>query len=383
MTISPYKIKIERLDIMRRYRFIFVLSGSFLFSIPCFGSGFSETAQIHSIFSPKTIYECVNQTLDKNLLEGLLNFKAYKAIGLIMDANDGKIIALSYVTEKAPSLISRKDEIKNASEFRFRDGSVLKLLTLAVALDSHSVLPSDRFHIPKSIRVNPFILRDRKSAGRSSSVEDIFIYSSNIGTAILAKKIRWPKERTFLKTLLETSTSNGVSTLTEPLLPVEDETSTLLASIGHNVFATPFHYAAAIASVVNGGFLVHPSFLERADLSRRQRVLSDENTSIEVRKVLQKKFQSLPMRSETREHWIGGFSNTAEKRLEDGGYSQNHLVTSFVAVAPIDSPKYIFLTIFDEPIPLIQTGGPVSAGENAAPIAQKIIRETESILELR
>lgn len=330
----------------------------------------------------KTIQEPVNQILDRNLLDGILRFKSRRAIGLIMDVNNGEVVALSYITKETPSLVSRKDEIENTSKFRFRDGSVLKLLTIAKALDNHSVRPSDRFHVPKSISAGPFILHDRNSGGQSSNIEDIFIYSSNVGTAMLAKLAGWRNERAFLKTLFENSFSNDVSTLSEPMLYVEDETSTLLASIGHNVFASPFHYVSAIASLVNGGFLVDPTFL-KGDLSRRQKVLRDEKTSIEVRKLLQKEFQILPIRSETREDWIGGFSHTAEKMLDEDESSENHLVTSFVGVAPVEVPKYIYLTVFDDPISHIETGGPVSAGENAAPVTRKIIRETESLLKLR
>ncbi len=46
--------------------------------------------------------------------------------------------------------------------------------------------------------------------------------------------------------------------------------------------------------------------------------------------------------------FVGGKTGTAEKVI-NGRYAKNKNFTTFTAVVPADKPKYVFLTIMDEP----------------------------------
>ena len=62
--------------------------------------------------------------------------------------------------------------------------------------------------------------------------------------------------------------------------------------------------------------------------------------------------------------------------------SRGFLLTTFFAVAPADDPRYLFLTILDEPKATPDTHGFNTAGWNAAPTAGNIIKRTAHLLDI-
>ena len=62
---------------------------------------------------------------------------------------------------------------------------------------------------------------------------------------------------------------------------------------------------------------------------------------------------------------IAGKTGTAQK-AENGGYSKDKYIASFVGIAPIDKPRFVIAVMVDEPKG-VRTGGQV-----AAPIFSKI-----------
>ena len=63
-------------------------------------------------------------------------------------------------------------------------------------------------------------------------------------------------------------------------------------------------------------------------------------------------------------YFVGGKTGTAEKVIH-GHYSKNRLFTTFMAVVPADKPKYLFLTLMDEPQGLPETHGFATAAWNS------------------
>jgi cell division protein FtsI (penicillin-binding protein 3) len=80
-------------------------------------------------------------------------------------------------------------------------------------------------------------------------------------------------------------------------------------------------------------------------------------------------------------YFVGGKTGTAEK-VVNGHYSKSKLFNTFMAVAPSDKPKYLFLTIMDEPQGLPETGGYATAAYNAGQVTGEIIERVGPILGL-
>ena len=62
-------------------------------------------------------------------------------------------------------------------------------------------------------------------------------------------------------------------------------------------------------------------------------------------------------------YFVGGKTGTAEK-VVGGRYSKTKVFTTFMAIAPADKPKYLFLTIMDEPQAAPETHGFTTAAWN-------------------
>ena len=77
--------------------------------------------------------------------------------------------------------------------------------------------------------------------------------------------------------------------------------------------------------------------------------------------------------------FVGGKTGTAEKVI-NGRYSKNKNFTTFTAVLPADKPKYVFLTIMDEPQAVAGTYGFSTAGWNAGPVTGNVIERVAPLL---
>ena len=77
--------------------------------------------------------------------------------------------------------------------------------------------------------------------------------------------------------------------------------------------------------------------------------------------------------------FVGGKTGTAEKVI-NGRYAKNKNFTTFTAVVPADKPKYVFLTIMDEPQAVEGTYGFSTAGWNAGPVTGNIIERVAPLL---
>ena len=80
-------------------------------------------------------------------------------------------------------------------------------------------------------------------------------------------------------------------------------------------------------------------------------------------------------------YFVGGKTGTADK-IVHGRYSQDRVFTTFMAIMPADKPKYLFLTLMDEPQGLPETGGYRTAAWNSGVVTGKIIERVGPLLGL-
>ena len=61
---------------------------------------------------------------------------------------------------------------------------------------------------------------------------------------------------------------------------------------------------------------------------------------------------------------------------------KNRLFTTFMAAAPMDKPRYLFVTLMDEPQGLPESGGYATAAWNSGVVTGKVIERVTPILGL-
>ena len=333
-----------------------------------------------------SIDQRVQHIVRDELEDAMARYKAIAAGAVVLDVHTGEIAAMASLPDFNPNNpfnANDKDRLNRMSAGVFEMGSTFKAFTTAMALDSGLVSINDHFDATRPIRIAGFTINDFHGKRRVLSVPEIFIYSSNIGTAKMADAVGIEGHRAFLKRmgLLDRVTLElpEVATPTEPR--EWKKLNSITISYGHGMSTTPLQTAVAAAALLNGGKLIPPTLLPRtqqeADSLARQ-VLS-EKASQEMRYLFRLNVEKgSGRRAEVPGYFVGGKTGTAEKVVR-GRYSSEKRFNAFLAAFPIDDPQYVVLVIIDEPKPEAGKSG-ATAGSNAAPMVGNIIRRSAAIL---
>ncbi|MEM1378524.1 MAG: penicillin-binding protein 2 [Pseudomonadota bacterium] len=320
------------------------------------------------------------------LEQAMERYQAIAAGAVVMDAHTGEIVSMVSLPDYDPNNPFNaldKDRLNRMSAGVYEMGSTFKTFTTAMALDAGAANLNSRFDASKPIRFGRFTINDFHGKGRVLSVPEIFIYSSNIGTAKMADAVGIEGHRNFIKRLgLLDKMDTELPEIARPTEPSEwKKLNSITISFGHGMSTTPLQTAVASAALVNGGKLVPPTFLprtrEEAD-AVATRVLS-EKTSADMRYLYRLNVErGSGRRAEVPGFFVGGKTGTAEK-VVNGKYSGDHRFNAFLSAFPMDDPQYVVLVIIDEPKPA-EGQRSATAGLNAAPTVGNIIRRTAGLL---
>lgn len=323
------------------------------------------------------------------LLKGMERFKAKAAAGLILDVETGEVVALVSLPDYDPNNpidALDKDRINRINVGVYEMGSTFKAITTAMALDSGKVSITSTFDARGALRYGRFKINDYRGTNRVLTVPEVFVHSSNIGTARMAMTVGVEGHKAFLKKMGQLDRMRTeLPESAEPIVPARwGELNTMTISFGHGLAVAPLQAAAATAALVNGGHFVPPTFLKRdreAALKEAPRIVKPE-TSEALRYVMRLNAErGSAKKASVPGYFIGGKTGTAEK-VVGGRYAKNRLFTSFMAIAPADRPKYLFVTLYDEPQGTKETHGFATAAWNAGDTTGKIIERVGPILGL-
>lgn len=320
------------------------------------------------------------------LEKGMERYKAIAAGGVLLDVHTGEILAMVSLPDYDPNKPVHaldKDRLNRMSGGVYEMGSTFKTFTTAMALDSGKVTLEDRFDATRPINIAGFTITDFHGKKRVLTVPEVFIYSSNIGTARMADVVGVDGHREFLKRIGLLDKVNFE--LPETAVPVEPrewkKISSITISYGHGVTTTPLQTAVAAAALMNGGKLIPPTLLvrsrEQADSLARQVVRKETSDAMRYLMKLNVKNGS-GKRAEVEGYHVGGKTGTAEK-VVGKRYSSDKRFNAFLASFPIDDPRYVVLVIIDEPKPE-QGQAAATAGLNAAPMVSNIVRRSAAVL---
>lgn len=327
--------------------------------------------------------------LRDELAKGFEKFKAKAVAGMILDVNTGEVIALASLPDFDPNNpvdALEKDRINRMNVGVFEMGSTFKALTVAMVLDSGKANVNTSFDARGALRYGRFKINDYHGKNRILTLPEVFIYSSNIGTAKMALSVGVEGHKTFLKKMGQLDRMRTeLPESAEPLLPPRwGELNTITISYGHGLAVAPIQATAAVAALVNGGYLMTPTFLKRDEETahaKAQRVIRPE-TSEAMRYIMRlNATRGSAGKAAVPGYFVGGKTGTADKVI-NGRYAKNKNFTTFMAVAPADKPKYLFLTVYDEPQGLPETYGYSTAAWNAGVTTGRIIERVAPILGL-
>lgn len=270
----------------------------------------------------------------------------------------------------------------------FEPGSTYKIVVAAAVVEEKAIKPGETFSGEKGKwRVYDRTIHDHEPRGQMT-LEDIMIFSSNIGTAKLA-------ERLGTERLYQYSRLFGFGVFPGSCLPFEGKgmlrppskwsgMSKYTVSFGQEVSVSALQLIGAYSAIANGGTLMEPRIVN-AIIGAEGDVLW-ENPPAEVRRVVSEETAdrithalTLAVQKGTgvnaQIQWdpstqVAGKTGTAQKfdRVRRR-YHETLTLVSFCGFFPAASPRYTIVVILDEP------EGRRWGGLDAAPVFRRIAEQ--------
>lgn len=328
----------------------------------------------------------VQAALESELYGQMIAHRARGAAGIILDANTGEVIAMASLPVFDPNKLSRDDSARanDVVQSRYELGSTFKPISIAAAMDHGTVTSmAKRYDAIEALQVGGFRIRDDHPMRRWLNVPETLVHSSNIVTARIADEMgAEPMKALFRKLEFDSRPSIELHERARPLWPSNwGRVTNMTVAYGHGIAVTPLHLASAYAALVNGG-IWRPATLRRLkpdEVPEGRRVFTAA-TSARMRQLLRMIVSAGTGRSaDAKGYRVGGKTGSAEKPFE-GGYARSALVTTFAAAFPMDNPRYIVLSMMNEPKGNAETYGLRTAAWTAAPVVRRVIERAGPML---
>lgn len=353
-----------------------------------------SSAEMRGSPVPLSIDLRVQGALEDELGKGMLATDAKGAAGIVLDVDTGEVLAMASLPAFDPNLSDahRSPNIYNrVTNGVYELGSTFKPITIAAAIDAGVVRNLSKEWDANTVEIAGRNIRDLKPKGDTLNVPESLVYSSNTVTARVADELGREKMRQVMLDLkMNKRPQIELQAKGRPLWPQEQPNgnwsriTNMTVSYGHGIAVTPLHLANAYAAMVNGGIWRPATLrkLEAGEVPKGNRVFK-ASTSSRMRQLLRMiAMYGTGRAADAPGYRVGGKTGSAEKAA-GGGYRQTSLITSFAAAFPMDRPRYVVVTVLDEPRGTIAASAQRTAAFNAAPIVKELVPRIGPMLGVR
>ena len=328
----------------------------------------------------------IQHILHEELSQAIADFDAIGGAGIVLDTHTGEVLAMVSLPDfdpNAPGSASADARFNRATLGIYEMGSTFKIFNTAMALDAGAARLDSRYDATKPIRIGGFTIRDFHGKNRSLTVPEIFMHSSNIGSAKMAEELGPEHQQEFMKRLGMLRAANiELPEVSAPMYPSPWRPINMMTiSYGHGIAVSPLHVASGVSAMVNGGLMRPATLIKRAahEVSAGDRVISAD-TSDKMRRLLRLVVEEgTGGFAKAPGYLVGGKTGTAEK-LSGGGYSDNARLASFVGAFPMNAPRYVVLAMIDEPKPNAKSFGYATGGWVAAPAVSQLVQRMATLV---
>ena len=390
-----------------------------------------------------TLDATVQACLEKQMESAMARYDVRNgAFGLVMNCKTGEILAMAtlgsydpnnYLELTDPRVLSELDALQQAylghpegsedydrgkkaysealsaarlKQWRnrvlsdgYEPGSTFKVLTMAAALDCGAIGLNTSFHCTGSQQIpgRAQLLHCWRHQGHGAQQTPQALQNScNIAFAHIALKLGGTRFYEYVEKfgILEktgidlTGESKGIF-FDKALVTDTDKwgTASLTSgSFGQTFKITPLQLVRAIASVVNGGYLLEPYIVSEIMDARGNTVLKAQPTVVrqtiskETSDTMRTLIRSVVTEGTAKNASVAGFSiggktGTSEKIdvFDENGQRVLDKIVSFVGIAPMEDPEYLVLVALDTPSR--ETGIYISGGVMAAPTVGAVMAD--------
>ncbi len=339
-----------------------------------------------------TIDSDVQFILNDEVRKKFISSGSEEAYGVIMDPNNGKVLATSYYT------IFKNKALRNPIfQNQMEPGSIFKPIIVASALDAGLVSKYTKFDIGEG-RITKYRHTIKEASRNTKGVlttEEVLKKSSNVGMVMIGDKFTNQEFEEYLKRFgfydkTDIDFPGEIKPYTVPYKKWDGLKKSTM-SFGQGIAVTPIQMVTAFSSLINGGILYKPYLVDkitdengvvvRRNLPTEIRRTISENLSDEMRLMLEKVVnEGTVKKGKVEDYRVGGKSGTAQLSTK-GGYLKENYLSSVIGFFPVERPKYVVLVMFLKPKG--ETIFEKFGGATAAPVFGEIVKritKTKNIL---
>ena len=335
----------------------------------------------------------VETILDQSLSE----YGAKNGTIIVMDPKTGEILAMA--TTPRMDLNNYTDYFQvydNGSQYNrsigmaYEAGSVVKVLTMAAALDTGTVTPETTFIDTGSIDVGGITIQnwDRKPWGQQDMI-GCLQHSLNVCLAWIATQVGSPNFYSYMDRFgLGHPTGIDLSGEAMGRLKVPGDSDWYPVDLGTNAFGqgvtvTPLQMLMAVSAVANDGQMVTPHVLYAMLRDGHQYNVPSqyagspisEQTARTLTEMLAASVESESASALLPGYRVAGKTGTAEIPSAEG-YSSSMTNASFVGWGPVDDPQFIIYIWLDRP------SSSIWANDTAAPLFSEVAQKVVILLNI-
>ncbi len=338
-----------------------------------------------------TIDRSLQYLVEQHLREALVEYAAPSGTIIVMEPDTGAILAMASAPCFDPYEFydTPKERLFNpVVSQQYEPGSVMKLITMAAALDSGTVTPETTYYDSGELWVGGHrtVNWDRGAHG-TVDMTTLLSRSLNVGAATLATWMGPDMYYDYMRRF-GFGSPMGIDLMSEasgqmPLPGDENWTESFLATnaYGQSVATTPLQMVAATSALANDGELMQPYLVQEVrtangSIIHEPSVLSRPISAQAAQQVTQMAITAVIREvpeAQVPDYTIAGKTGTAEI-AENGIYLDNATIASFIGWLPADDPEVIVLVKLDRP--QVSPWG----SQTAAPAFSKLAKEMVVLL---
>ena len=344
-----------------------------------------------------TLHRDLQAKVESILDQALTNYGAENGAIIVMDPRKGDILAMATNPRldlnnytNYFSLFDNGSQYNPAIGMAYEAGSVVKILTMAAALDTGTVTPDTTFIDTGSIEVGGITVRNwNREAWGQQNMTECLQHSLNVCLAWVSSQMGPQIFYGYMERFgLGHQTGIDLSGEAMGRLKVPGDTDWYPVDLGTNAFGqgvtvTPLQLLMSATAIANDGKMVTPHVLYAMLRDGHQYNVPSQyagspikaetaRTLSEMLSISLEKESSLALLPGYR---LAGKTGTAQIPTEFG-YNQSQTNASFIGWGPVDDPQFIIYVWLYKP------SASIWSSETAAPVFAQVAEQTVIMLNI-
>ena len=361
----------------------------------------NQAADIPQVPNGTTLILTLNRDLqaatEQILDDSITKYGAQGGTIVIMDPRNGEILAMASTPRMDLNQFWNYSSIyQNASEYNlavstpYEPGSVLKILTMAAALDNNTVTPNTTFLDTGSILIGGATIKNwNDEAWGLQDMEGCIQNSLNVCMAWISSQMGAQNFYGYMNRFgLGHLTGIDLADEAAGRLKAPGDSDWSPSDLGTNAFGqgvatTPIQIMMAASAIANNSRMVTPHVLYAMVRDGRQFNVPAQyagspisvNTAQTLDQILATSIENEASLASVPGYRIAGKTGTAQIP-EPGGYDPSLTNASFIGWGPIDDPRFMIYVWLESP------SASIWGSETAAPVFAQVAQKTILMLNI-